>query len=69
MHGSVGKAQGHEPAPAKVSGFGKSHGQRIGDRDGSIDGIAAPAQDVEPGFGRQPVGGNDHAVIGCDRHR
>ena len=66
---SVMEADGHEPAAAKIAGFGEGDRQRIADGNGGIDRIAAGLEHVDPGLGRQPVGADDHAMLGSDRRR
>ena len=65
----VMEANGHEPAAAKIAGLGKGDRQRIADGNGGIDRIAAGLEHVDPGLGRQPVGADDHAMLGSNRRR
>lgn len=68
MCGAIGQPYGHEPAAAQIARLWKRDRQRIADRHGGIDRIAALAQHIEPGGGGQAMRGNDHAVIGGNRH-
>jgi hypothetical protein len=60
----IGKLDGHEAAAAEIAGGRIDHGERISDRDRSIDGIAATLENVDPDIGRKVLCRDHHAMFG-----
>ena len=56
----------HEPAAAEVARLRQHDRQREPHGHGGIDGVAARAQDFDPGVGRIVMDGDDHRVPGAD---
>ena len=59
----------HEPPATQISAAGMGDGQRITDGNGGVDRVAAAFQDIEPDFGREPLGADDHAMGALDRRQ
>ncbi len=60
---AIGAVDQHEPAAADIAAARVDHGQRIADRDGRVDRIAAGGENAQPDRAGLMLGGDDHAAL------